>query len=73
MWKTDWPKEAVSSETIVVLRRILRDWCDERGHLADSREGSRTAKLLVSWCEFGVTNEDELARLIREDILVPDA
>lgn len=67
MWKTDWPKSAVTSETIVVLRRILRDWCDERGHRADSQEGGRTAKSLIGWYEFGVTDEDELARLIRDD------
>ncbi|WP_043612887.1 hypothetical protein [Ensifer sp. ZNC0028] len=73
MWKTDWPKMAVSSEAIVVLRRILRDWCDERGHLTESQESGRTARSLINWYEFGVTNEDELARLIRDDIKIAEA
>ncbi|MBD9641356.1 hypothetical protein IB277_34220 [Ensifer sp. ENS07] len=73
MWTTNWPKSAVTSETIVVLRRILRDWCDERGHRADSQEGSRTAKTLINWYEFGVTDADELARLIRDDIVIAEA
>ncbi len=73
MWKTDWPKAPVTSESIVVLRRILRDWCDERGYLAESQEGGRTAKSLISWYEFGVTDEKELARLIRDEIVVAEA
>lgn len=73
MGTTNWPISAVTSEASVALRRILRDWCDERGHRADSEEGSRTAKSLIGWYEFGVTNEDELAMLIRDDILIAEA
>ncbi|CAN7611050.1 hypothetical protein IB277_29205 [Ensifer sp. ENS07] len=73
MWKTDWPKSPVTSDTIVVLHRILRDWCDEGGHLIGSQEGGRTAKSLINWYEFGVTDEEELARLIRDDIIIAEA
>lgn len=37
------------------------------------QEGSKTAKSLIGWYEFGVTNEDELAMLIRDDTQVPEA
>ncbi|WDZ81602.1 hypothetical protein PWG15_35275 (plasmid) [Ensifer adhaerens] len=67
------PSGVSQSETIVVLRRILRDWCDARGYRADSQEGGRTAKSLINWYEFGVTDEVELARLIRDDIIIAAA
>lgn len=37
------------------------------------QEGSKTAKSLIGWYEFDVTNEDELAMLIRDDTQVPEA
>ncbi|MGO4621545.1 hypothetical protein AB4Z34_25845 [Ensifer sp. 2YAB10] len=73
MWKTDWPKPGMASETIMVLRRILREWCDEQGCQAESDAGGLAARNLIRWYEFGVTDERELAKLIRDDISISDA
>jgi len=66
MAKTDWPREPLTAEMVQVLDRILSDWCLE--HACDKRsdEGELTAKMLVDWFEFGVHDEQELARLLRD-------
>ncbi|MBW9054535.1 TipAS antibiotic-recognition domain-containing protein [Rhizobium mesosinicum] len=73
MSKTDWPKEPITDEIMQTLDRILRDWCAETGVSPDSAEAQSKAKTLVDWFEFGVRGEDDLARVIRDDIQLPDA
>ncbi|MBB3595116.1 hypothetical protein FHX08_005526 [Rhizobium sp. BK529] len=73
MSKTDWPKEPITDETMQTLDRILREWCAEAGVSPNSAEAQSKAKTLVDWFEFGVRSEDELARVIRDDIKLADA
>ncbi|MBB3649179.1 hypothetical protein FHX14_005413 [Rhizobium sp. BK619] len=66
MAKTDWPKEPLTTDTMQVLDRILTEWCAEQS-CEKSSEGARvTAKTLVDWFEFGIHDEGELARLVRD-------
>jgi hypothetical protein len=57
-------------EQIAMLDRVLKGWCDERGHKPRSDEAERQARNLVNWVEFGITDEDELASLIRDDFSI---
>ncbi|WP_244619063.1 hypothetical protein [Rhizobium sp. 18055] len=66
--KTDWPKEALTSEAMEALDRVLRAWCLERAVAVDSEQGQATAKALIDWFEFGVHDEQELARLARDEL-----
>ncbi|MGO4352667.1 hypothetical protein AB4Z25_12120 [Rhizobium sp. RAF36] len=64
MAQTDWPREPLSAETMQVLDRILSDWCAEHSCDKATDEGQVTAKMLVDWFEFGIHDEQELARLL---------
>jgi hypothetical protein len=66
MTKTDWPREPLTAETMQLLDRILSDWCLENACEKHSGEGQVTAKMLVDWFEFGIHDETELARLLRD-------
>ena len=68
MTKTDWPKEALTSEALEMLDCILTHWCVEQNCDANSDRGQATAKALIDWFEFGVQNENELARLARDEL-----
>jgi hypothetical protein len=68
MTKTDWPKEALTSEALEMLDRILTHWCVEQDCDANSDPGQATAKALIDWFEFGVQDENELARLARDEL-----
>lgn len=70
MATTDWPREALTAETIQALDRILRNWCAENGHALNGVEARLTAKSLVDWFEFGVHDERELETLVRDQILL---
>jgi hypothetical protein len=70
MTTTDWPKEALTAETMQTLDRILRDWCAENGQALSGVEARLTAKSLVDWFEFGVHDERELQTLVRDRILL---
>lgn len=66
--KTDWPKEALTSEAMGILDRVLRQWCAEHNCALDSEQAQATAKALIDWFEFGVHDEAELARLSRDEL-----
>ena len=68
MTKTDWPKEALTSEALEMLDRVLKQWCVEQNFDADSDRGQATAKALIDWFEFGVQDVNELARLARDEL-----
>ncbi|MFS2153409.1 MULTISPECIES: hypothetical protein [unclassified Rhizobium] len=68
MTKTDWPKEALTSEAMEMLDRILKQWCLEQNCDVSSDRGQATAKALIDWFEFGVQDEKELARLARDEL-----
>jgi hypothetical protein len=70
MAKTDWPREPLTADTVQVLDRILSDWCAEHSCDKDSDEGHVTAKMLVDWFEFGIHDEQELARLLRDTAMM---
>lgn len=70
MATTDWPREPLTAETMLVLDRILSDWCAERSCDKGSDEGRVTAKMLVDWFEFGIHDERELARLVRDTAML---
>ncbi|WP_283193020.1 hypothetical protein [Rhizobium sp. AN80A] len=68
MTKTDWPKEALTSEAMEMLDRVLRQWCTEQTCDVTSDRGQATAKALIDWFEFGVRDEKELERLARDEM-----
>lgn len=68
MTKTDWPKEALTSEALEMLDRILKQWCVEQNCDANGDRGQTTAKALIDWFEFGVQDENELVRLARDEL-----
>jgi len=70
MTKTDWPKDALTSEVMETLDGILRDWCIDNGCELGSEKACLTARSLVDWFEFGVTEKDDLKRAIRDDIVI---
>lgn len=70
MAKTDWPREPLSAETMEVLDRIFSDWCLEHSCDKGSDEGQVTAKMLINWFEFGIRDELELARLVRDTAML---
>jgi len=65
---TDWPREPLTAETMLILDRVLRDWCVQEDCEIESEMATLTAKSLVDWFEFGVRDEGELARVIRDQI-----
>jgi len=67
MSKTDFPKEPITDETMQTLDRILKEWCTEAGVGPSSPQAHSIARTLVDWFEFGVRDEEELGRLIRDD------
>lgn len=68
MAKTDWPKEPLTSETMKMLDRILREWCAEQDCEPSSEAAIVQAKALIDWFEFGVRDEAELSRLLRDEL-----
>lgn len=69
MAKTDWPREPLTADTMQLLDRILSDWCAEQPWDKNSDRGTTTAKMLVDWFEFGIHDEQELARLVRDPMM----
>lgn len=65
---TDWPKEALTSETMVFLKSILQEWCVRNGASILSDAGAAKARSLIDWYEFGIRDRDELLRLLSEEI-----
>ena len=65
---TDWPKEALTSETMVYLKSILQEWCAQNGISILSEDGSEKARSLIDWYEFGVKDRDELLKLLSDEI-----
>lgn len=55
------------------LDQILQEWCVETGVPADSPEALKKASTLVRWFEFGVRGEEELWKVIRDDVDLIDA
>jgi hypothetical protein len=53
-----------------LLDRVLKEWCTERNCAVDSEQGKATAKALIDWFEFGVRDEQELARLARDELQI---
>lgn len=70
MARTDWPKAALTTEAMQILDAILREWCAENECDRESEQGRLTAKSLVDWFEFGVTERAELERLVRDDVTI---
>lgn len=70
MAKTDWPREPLTSDTMRLLDRILSDWCAEQICDKVSERGQVTAKMLIDWFEFGIHDERELARLVRDPAML---
>ncbi|WP_160004734.1 hypothetical protein [Rhizobium sp. 18055] len=70
MAKTDWPREPITADTMQVLDRILSEWCAEHSCDKSSDEGQVTARMLVDWFEFGIHDEQELARLLRDKAMM---
>ncbi len=70
MAKTDWPREPLTAGTMQLLERILSDWCAEQRCDKNSERGQITAKMLVDWFEFGIQDEQELARLVRDPAML---
>ncbi len=70
MGHIDWPKPILKSKITDLIDRILMAWCDENGHRGGSLEATNKATSLLQWIEFGVTDEGELAHLIRNDIVI---
>jgi len=69
MSKTDWPKEPLTNEILQQLDRILEDWCTEHDCDTSSDRGQAAARALFNWVEFGVRDDDELSKLLREERL----
>ena len=65
---TDWPKEALTSETMVFLKSILQEWCVKNGASILSDASAAKARSLIDWYEFGIRDRDELLRLLSEEI-----
>lgn len=65
---TDWPKEALTSETMVFLKTILQDWCGRNGVSILSEAGSAKARSLIDWYEFGIKDRDELMKLLSDEV-----
>ncbi|CAN7577170.1 hypothetical protein LJR030_001136 [Rhizobium sp. LjRoot30] len=65
---TVWPKEALTSETMMFLKSILLDWCEQNGVAITSDDGVAKARSLIDWYEFGIKDRDELLRLLSEEI-----
>lgn len=57
--------------TMQTLDRILGEWRVCR-RPPNSTHAQAKAKTLVDWFEFGVRGEDDLARVIRDDIQLAD-
>jgi len=68
MNKTDWPKEALTSDIMHMLSNILDRWCDNRGLSRQSPEAKTLARSLVDWYEFGVRDHAELSKLIDDEL-----
>ncbi|APO78637.1 hypothetical protein AM571_PC00900 (plasmid) [Rhizobium etli 8C-3] len=68
MAKTDWPKEPLTSETLNMLDRVLREWCTEQDCEPSSEAAIVQAKALIDWFEFGVRDEAELSKLLRDTL-----
>ena len=69
MSKTDWPKEPLTNEILQQLDRILEDWCTEHDCDTSSDRVQAAARALFNWVEFGVRDDDELSKLLREERL----
>ena len=65
---TVWPKEALTSETMMFLQSILLDWCTQNGVAVTSDAGIDKARSLIDWYEFGVKDRGELIKLLSEEI-----
>jgi len=70
MIQIDWPKPMLQSKITDLIDRVLRAWCAEHGHGFGSKEVKDKARSLLQWIEFGVTDECELADLIRDDVVL---
>ncbi|OJT98786.1 hypothetical protein DEM27_17680 [Metarhizobium album] len=65
---TVWPKEALTSETMMFLQSILLDWCRQNGVAVMSDVGVAKARSLIDWYEFGIKERGELFKLLSEEI-----
>lgn len=57
-------KSGFQPNDLIMLQRLLDDWCEKRGCKNDDSRGQEAARELIIWFEQGVTKEDQLRQMI---------
>ena len=57
--------QALSSDDLNLLQRVLKAWCSEQAVDIEDPQASRIAIELFDWHQFGLRSEEELLDMVR--------
>jgi len=65
MDKFDFPMDAIATDDLAMLQRVLKSWCAEKHYVLSSPEADKAALELIDWYYFGITTEPQLLDMLR--------